>query len=276
VHPQPRRDHLRAGPAGQVYLGFTGPRQEAEQIKACIGQFLHDQLELELSPAKTLITRRRTQAARFLGYEIVVLHADHKQDQRGHRSINAAIGLKVPADVIRAKCAARAYIERQHERLASGDGHSFAIVDAATGDAVGQIGLWLKNLADGRASTGYGVASQFRRRGYVTAALAAISHRGLSVAGIHRIELYVEPWNDGSWRAAECAGYVTEGLLRSWQQVGHERRDTYSGYGRHSFASTASGRARRVGARRKAMALPVTLCDLRSTSGAADHRRPSK
>jgi len=85
-------------------LGFTGPRQEAEQIKADVGQFLHDQLKLELSPAKTLITHGRSKAARFLGYEIVVLHADDKHDQRGHRSINAAIGLKVPADVIRAKC----------------------------------------------------------------------------------------------------------------------------------------------------------------------------
>lgn len=60
---------------------------------------------MELSPTKTVITHGRTQAARFLGYEIVVLHADHKRDQRGHRSINAAIGLKVPVDVIRAKCA---------------------------------------------------------------------------------------------------------------------------------------------------------------------------
>lgn len=86
-------------------LSFTGPRQEAEQIKADIGAFLHEQLKLELSPTKTLITHGRTQAARFLGYEIVVLHADDKHDHRGHRSINAAIGLKVPADVIRAKCA---------------------------------------------------------------------------------------------------------------------------------------------------------------------------
>src|SRR4051794_12764338 len=85
-------------------LGFTGPRQEAEQIKAEVGQFLHDQLNLELSRAKTLITHGRTQPARFLGYEIVILHADHKHDQRGHRSINAAIGLKVPVDVIAAKC----------------------------------------------------------------------------------------------------------------------------------------------------------------------------
>jgi group II intron reverse transcriptase/maturase len=86
-------------------LGFTGPRQEAEEIKDKIGQFLREQLKLELSPAKTLITHGRTQAARFLGYEMVVMHADDKRDHRGHRSINAGIGLKVPADVIRAKCA---------------------------------------------------------------------------------------------------------------------------------------------------------------------------
>src|SRR5207244_11708481 len=59
----------------------------------------------EFSPTKTLLTHGRRQAARFRGYEIVTLHADHKHDQRGHRSINAAIGLKVPLDVIRTKCA---------------------------------------------------------------------------------------------------------------------------------------------------------------------------
>ena len=123
--------------------------------------------------------------------------------------------------------AAQAYIARQHGRLTSGEGYSFAIADAVTGGAVGQIGLWLRDLDQGRASTGYWVAGQFRRRGYVTAALAAISRWGLSLDGIHRIDLYVEPWNEGSWRAAERAGYRREGLLRSWQQVGQQRRDMY-------------------------------------------------
>jgi RimJ/RimL family protein N-acetyltransferase len=122
---------------------------------------------------------------------------------------------------------ARAYIARQHQRLASGEGYSFAIAEEDTGDAVGQIGLWLRDRHAGRASTGYWVAGPFRRRGYVTAALAAISRWGLSLDGIHRIELYVEPWNEGSWRAAEHVGYVREGLLRSWQQVGNGRRDMY-------------------------------------------------
>lgn len=122
---------------------------------------------------------------------------------------------------------ARAFIRRQHERLSSGAGYSFAIADAVTGEAVGQAGLWLRDLGEGRASTGYWVAAQFRRRHYATAALDAISRWGLSLDGIHRLELHVETWNEGSWRAAERVGYIREGLLRSWQQVGNERRDMY-------------------------------------------------
>ena len=54
-----------------------------------------------------------------------------------------------------------------------------------------------------------------------------VSAWGLSLPEIHRLELYVEPSNEGSWRAAERAGYVREGLLRSWQPVGGHRRDMY-------------------------------------------------
>ena len=85
-------------------LGFAGTRREAEEIKDAVGRFLHEDLKLELSPSKTLITHGRTRPARFLGYEVAVLQADHKHDHRGHRSINAAIGLKVPIEVIRTKC----------------------------------------------------------------------------------------------------------------------------------------------------------------------------
>jgi len=123
--------------------------------------------------------------------------------------------------------AALAYIRRQRQRLSSGVGYSFAIADIVTGEAVGQIGLWLRDLNFGRASTGYWIGPEQRRRGYAAAALAAITRCGLTLEGVYRIELYVEPWNQGSWRAAERAGYHREGLLRSWQQVGNERRDMY-------------------------------------------------
>jgi hypothetical protein len=54
---------------------------------------------------------------------------------------------------------ALAYIERQHDRFASGEGYSFAIADAATSGAVGQIGLWLSNYSEGRACCAAGSLS---------------------------------------------------------------------------------------------------------------------
>jgi hypothetical protein len=84
-------------------LGFAGPRREAEEIKSKIGQFLREELILELSEPKTLITHATSQAARFLGYEIRTQRADTKIT-RGRRAVNGAIGLFVPRDVIRERC----------------------------------------------------------------------------------------------------------------------------------------------------------------------------
>jgi hypothetical protein len=58
--------------------GFTGPKAEAEDIKDQLARFLRDELKLELSPDKTLVTHARTRAARYPGYEITVQHADRK------------------------------------------------------------------------------------------------------------------------------------------------------------------------------------------------------
>ena len=85
-------------------LGFAGPRREAEEIKEKIAAFLRDELRLELSPSKTLITHAASQAARFLGYEIKAQHSDTKIT-RNRRAVNGAIGLFVPRDRIRQWCA---------------------------------------------------------------------------------------------------------------------------------------------------------------------------
>ena len=86
-------------------LGFSGPKAEAEEIKREIRDFLRETLKLELSEEKTLITHARTEAAKFLGYEIVSQHADDKLDRRGRRQVNETIGLRVPKKVIAHKCA---------------------------------------------------------------------------------------------------------------------------------------------------------------------------
>jgi group II intron reverse transcriptase/maturase len=96
-------------------IGFTGPKSEAEDIKKRLASFLHDELRLELNQEKTLVTHARTGAARFLGYEVTVQHADEKislggRINRGIRATNGKISLRVPLDVIKAKCAP--YLQR--------------------------------------------------------------------------------------------------------------------------------------------------------------------
>lgn len=85
-------------------LGFAGPKREAEEVKSRIQRFLRDELKLELSESKTLITHAASQAASFLGYEIRAQHADTKIT-RGRRSVNGVMGLFVPRTVIRERCA---------------------------------------------------------------------------------------------------------------------------------------------------------------------------
>jgi len=84
-------------------LGFTGPKAEAQQIKQRLAVFLRDDLKLELSPSKTLITHARSDAARFLGYEITI-QSDNRQLTKGRRAVNGQTKLRVPKDVIKAKC----------------------------------------------------------------------------------------------------------------------------------------------------------------------------
>jgi Type II intron maturase len=90
-------------------LGFTGPKSEAEEIKQQIRTFLREELKLELSEEKTLITHARSGAARFLGYEITVRQENQKRTKnrvRGTkcRSINGHIGLRVPRAVLLDTC----------------------------------------------------------------------------------------------------------------------------------------------------------------------------
>ena len=86
--------------ADDVLLGFSGPKAEAEEIKQRLTQFMRDELHLELSDEKTLITHARTSAATFLGYEITT-----QTGTGGRKSLNGTIALRVPTSVIKTSCA---------------------------------------------------------------------------------------------------------------------------------------------------------------------------
>jgi hypothetical protein len=105
--------------ADDILLGFAGPKAEAEEIKGRLAQFLQEDLKLELSERKTLITHARTSAARFLGYQITTQHAN-QVITNGRRTANGSIRLRVPGDVIKAKCTrymSRGKPERRPELL---------------------------------------------------------------------------------------------------------------------------------------------------------------
>ncbi|MFS0717327.1 GNAT family protein [Arthrobacter sp. 1P04PC] len=120
---------------------------------------------------------------------------------------------------------AQEWIYRQRGRLAEGKGLSFAIADAESGNAVGAIGLWLQDMSAGRATAGYSVTPAHRGRGIAKSALKALTAFAWTIPTLHRIELYIEPWNSSSSRVAEASGFQREGLLRSHQEIDGTRRD---------------------------------------------------
>ena len=129
--------------ADDFVLGLIGPKAEAEQIKESLETFLRDTLKLELSREKTLITHATSQAARFLGYELMNQQANDQLDSRGKRQVNGRIGLRVPAKVIEQHC--HAYMSNgkpthRNELLHDDD---FTIVDRFQAEFRGVVQYYL-------------------------------------------------------------------------------------------------------------------------------------
>ena len=108
--------------ATRLILGFDGPKEEAEAIKAQLGRFLSEQLKLELSPEKTLVTHAKTETARFLGYEISTL-------KRPGLPSHGNIALKIPYQVIKDKIARYTLRGRPIHRAEMIEESDLAIVD---------------------------------------------------------------------------------------------------------------------------------------------------
>jgi len=89
-------------------LALIGSKAEANDIKRQLATFLRNELKLNLSDEKTLVTHTRSSAARFLGYEVTILQEDSKQRRfktgQKQRSINGGVGLRVPRTVLLEKC----------------------------------------------------------------------------------------------------------------------------------------------------------------------------
>ena len=91
--------------ADDFLISVIGSKSECETIKADITQFMREQLKLELSDEKTLITHAQDKA-KFLGYEIFIRKADAvKRNKDGvlKRDFNGAVVLTLNSAVIQKK-----------------------------------------------------------------------------------------------------------------------------------------------------------------------------
>ena len=123
--------------------------------------------------------------------------------------------------------ACQAFIDRQGHRLSSGEGWALAICDDPANAAVGHIGIWTSAARKGQVEFGYWVLPSARGRGRMTDALRAATEWAFRTIAVHRASLFIEPWNEASWKTAERAGYEREALLKQWQLVGGVPKDMY-------------------------------------------------
>jgi [ribosomal protein S5]-alanine N-acetyltransferase len=122
----------------------------------------------------------------------------------------------------------RAFIERQQRLASDGHGYPFVIADAADPHrGLGALGLWLREIENGRASIGYWVGPSARGRHSAGLALRATVAYAFEALGIPRLQLFIEPWNAASQRTAEYAGFTQEALLRGWERIGGTQHDAY-------------------------------------------------
>lgn len=93
------------GYADDFLVGVIGSKAECVQIKANIAQFMSEQLHLELSDEKTLITHAQA-PAKFLGYEVYVRKSQALRHNRNgvlRRPFNGRIVLNVSNETVKKK-----------------------------------------------------------------------------------------------------------------------------------------------------------------------------
>lgn len=91
--------------ADDFLVGIIGSKQDAEDVKQDMNAFLKDQLQLELSIEKTLVTNA-TKPTKFLAYELsVVRNSRITTTEKGvkKRTLNGMVMLKMPSKVVREK-----------------------------------------------------------------------------------------------------------------------------------------------------------------------------
>jgi RimJ/RimL family protein N-acetyltransferase len=103
---------------------------------------------------------------------------------------------------------------RAEARWLAGERADLVIVDAATGRAAGDIGLYYQEPPTNQAMIGYCLLPEFRGRGLTTRACALLARWAFAQTGIARLIAGTNPTNTVSQRVLQRAGFRNEGYQR--------------------------------------------------------------
>jgi RimJ/RimL family protein N-acetyltransferase len=133
------------------------------------------------------------------------------------------------------------WFEQSVEHWADGESASFVIVDAATGELLGNLGVVRLDRAHDVAEVGYLVKREVRGRGMAPLAVNLVASWVLGELGFGRLELLTDVRNHASQRVAEKAGFVREGEVEPPDRC-RERSDRMFLFARTAEASAPAGR----------------------------------
>lgn len=110
---------------------------------------------------------------------------------------------------------ARTYVALARRGLKDSTLATFAVTDGASGEVLGSIGIHVLDAGNAVAEVGYWVKREARGRGVAGRALRLAAAWAISDCGIERLQLRADELNEASQRVAERAGFTREGVLRS-------------------------------------------------------------
>ncbi len=130
-----------------------------------------------------------------------------------------------PADDL-GRSAFRARLRRYEDDIHADRSYPFFVFREGDDGLVGAATLSRVQRGVAQSATlGYWVGAPFQRRGYTLAAVRALIHFAFGPLHLHRVEAACAPENAASRALLEKAGFLHEGLARSYLKINGDWRD---------------------------------------------------
>jgi RimJ/RimL family protein N-acetyltransferase len=120
---------------------------------------------------------------------------------------------------------AHVFLDRLEHERARGEACSFAVCAAGEDRALGALTLQHFDWEARRGELGYYLGAAGRGRGLMSRGVRLLVPWAFARLRLCRIEIHAATDNPPSQRVAERAGFVREGVLRSYQELKGRRQD---------------------------------------------------